>query len=100
MYEEQLQREYEGQYNLEYNANEHESSSTPNVPSLAPEHWLCDQCSSDATCEKGICVCKDRYTGDGIECTYGCPQGYVWNVDKCDEIDTGLLDENDEGKVT
>lgn len=106
-YEEQLQREYEQRSSYDHapneygseqnsNSNQHESSSAPNVPSLAPDHWLCDQCSSDAICQQGICVCKNGFNGDGTECTYNCPNGYVWNVDKCEEIET---DDNDEGII-
>lgn len=56
---------------------------TPNIPSLAPEHWLCDQCSEHAECFKGVCVCKSGWTGNGVECTYNCPPDFEWSVDRC-----------------
>lgn len=58
-------------------------ATTPNIPSLAPEHWLCDQCSDNAECLQGVCVCKNGWNGDGIECLYNCPAEYVWSVDRC-----------------
>lgn len=56
---------------------------TPNIPSLAPEHWLCDQCSEHSECFQGVCVCKSGWTGNGIECNYNCPPEYVWSIDRC-----------------
>lgn len=29
---------------------------------------VCDNCSSNATCEEGVCVCKPGYSGDGMMC--------------------------------
>ena len=29
----------------------------------------CSECSDDATCEKGKCVCKEGFGGDGKTCT-------------------------------
>lgn len=29
---------------------------------------VCNNCSKDATCEEGMCVCKQGYRGDGIIC--------------------------------
>lgn len=28
----------------------------------------CDNCSSNATCPEGVCVCKPGYSGDGMMC--------------------------------
>lgn len=59
---------------------------TPNIPGLAPEHWLCDQCSEYARCEQGVCICKDGWNGNGFECSYNCPDESFWNVDRCQPI--------------
>lgn len=69
--------------------------STPNIPGLAPEAFLCDQCSEHADCNKGICVCRNGWRGDGIECTYACPDDSVWNIDRCELINPNS--EEDEG---
>lgn len=60
--------------------------STPNIPSLAPGHWLCDQCSEHADCVQGVCVCRNGWNGDGIECSYNCQDDSVWNIDRCEPI--------------
>lgn len=43
----------------------------------------CDQCSEQANCFNGVCVCNDGWQGDGIECVLNCPVDYTWNVDRC-----------------
>ena len=70
--------------------------STPNIPGLAPEHWLCDQCSEHADCIQGVCVCKNGWNGNGIECTYNCHDDSVWNIDRCEPISANS--EEEEGK--
>lgn len=55
--------------------------STPNL-----EHWLCDQCSEHADCVQGVCVCRNGWNGDGIECAYNCQDDSVWNIDRCEPI--------------
>lgn len=60
--------------------------SSPDIPALAPEHWLCDQCSEHAECTRGVCVCRNGWNGNGIECTYNCPDEFVWNIDRCEAI--------------
>lgn len=62
------------------------TDSTPIIPGLAPEHWLCDQCSEHADCTKGVCVCRNGWNGDGIECAYNCQDDSVWNIDRCEPI--------------
>lgn len=64
---------------------------------VAPEHWLCDQCSEQAECNQGVCVCKNGWNGDGIECAYNCPDDYVWNIDRCEPINSNS-EEDEEGK--
>lgn len=68
-------------------------STTPNIPSLAPEHWLCDQCSPYADCNQGICQCRGGWHGDGVQCVRICPEGY----DAVDAECIPLSDEDDEG---
>ncbi|KAG4067397.1 hypothetical protein HA402_011951, partial [Bradysia odoriphaga] len=66
-------------------SNLHSSESTvqPDPTLTTPEHYQCDQCSDRANCLNGVCVCAEGYTGDGIVCTYNCPNEYVWNGDTC-----------------
>lgn len=71
------------------------ASPTPSMPGLAPEHWLCDQCSEHADCNQGVCVCRNGWNGDGIECAYNCPDESVWDVDHCSPI--GASSEEEEG---
>lgn len=71
--------------------------STPNIPSLAPEDWLCDQCSEQADCIRGICVCKNGWNGNGFECSYNCRDDSVWNIDRCEPLGTNSEDE--EGNI-
>lgn len=66
------------------------ASTTPNIPSLAPERWLCDQCSEFADCFQGICQCRYGWIGDGVRCARVCPDGYVPTEDEC------VLPEDDE----
>lgn len=70
------------------------TDSTPSIPALAPEHWLCDQCSEHADCHQGVCVCKNGWNGDGIECVYNCPDEYVWNIDRCEVINSNSEEED------
>lgn len=70
--------------------------STPNIPGLAPEHWLCDQCSEHADCIQGVCVCKNGWNGNGVECIYNCQDDSVWNIDRCEPISANS--EEEEGK--
>lgn len=59
---------------------------TPNFPGLAPEEYLCDQCSENARCENGVCICKDGWNGNGFECLYNCPDESFWNDGRCEPI--------------
>lgn len=59
------------------------SSTTPNIPSLAPEHWLCDQCAENANCYQGVCECREGWQGDGFRCVAKCTDGYVWDSEQC-----------------
>lgn len=68
---------------IETDSQSSEIAPTPNVPSLAPEHWLCDQCSDNADCFQGVCQCRQGWTGDGFECSPNCPEDLVWSVDRC-----------------
>lgn len=68
----------------------------PNIPALAPNHWLCDQCSEHAYCDQGVCVCRSGWNGNGIECVYNCPDEYVWNIDRCVPIVPNADDEESE----
>lgn len=68
----------------------------PNIPALAPNHWLCDQCSEHADCNQGVCVCRSGWNGNGIECVYNCPDEYVWNIDRCIPIVSNSDDEESE----
>lgn len=70
------------------------SDSTPSIPGLAPEHWLCDQCSEHADCNQGVCVCRNGWNGDGIECMYNCPDDSVWDIDRCVPISAGSEEED------
>lgn len=47
------------------------------------DKWYCDQCSDNAECFQGVCVCKNGWNGDGIECSYNCPADFVWSIDRC-----------------
>ena len=29
---------------------------------------ICENCSQNATCKEGQCVCKEGYTGNGVTC--------------------------------
>lgn len=69
------------------------ASPSPNVPSLAPDHWLCDQCSQHAECNRGICTCRPGYRGDGTVCDSVCAEGDVWAVDRCQPAYTDVDDE-------
>lgn len=73
------------------------TDSTPSIPGLAPEPWLCDQCSEHADCIKGVCICRNGWNGDGIECAYNCRDFEVWNFDRCDPINSGS--DEDESKL-
>lgn len=69
--------------------------ATPSIPGLAPEHWLCDACSEHADCNQGVCVCRNGWNGDGIECVYNCQDDSVWDIDRCIPIPANS--EEDEG---
>lgn len=69
------------------------ASPSPNVPSLAPDHWLCDQCSQHAECNRGICTCRPGFRGDGTVCESVCGDGDVWAVDRCQPSYTDVDDE-------
>ncbi|XP_031633983.1 nidogen [Contarinia nasturtii] len=69
---------------------------TPNIPGLAPEHWLCDQCSEHADCIRGVCVCKNGWNGNGVECVYNCRDDSVWNIDRCELINVNSEEEEAE----
>lgn len=64
-------------------ASDTTESTTPSIPSLAPEHWLCDQCAPNAVCNQGICQCLAGWHGDGVQCTRQCPNGYENVEDEC-----------------
>lgn len=68
--------------------------STPNIPGLAPEHWLCDQCSEHADCVQGVCICRNGWNGDGIECVYNCQDDSVWTIDRCIPINSDEEESN------
>lgn len=68
----------------------------PKFPALAPNHWLCDQCSEHADCNQGVCICRSGWNGNGIECVYNCPDEYVWNIDRCIPIVSNADDEESE----
>lgn len=45
--------------------------------------WSCEQCSEHAECLQGVCVCKNGWNGDGVDCNYNCEADSVWNIDRC-----------------
>lgn len=61
---------------------------------VVTEKWFCDQCSDNAECFQGVCVCKNGWNGDGYECVYNCPSDFVWSVDRCAPITTSDEDES------
>lgn len=70
--------------------------SLPTIPPiiLSDNNWNCaGQCSANAQCIQGVCVCNNGWNGDGIECIYNCPTDYVWSIDKCSPISN--VDEED-----
>lgn len=69
------------------------ASPSPNVPSLAPDHWLCDQCSQYAECNRGICTCRPGFRGDGTVCDSVCAEGDAWIVDRCQPTYSDVDDE-------
>lgn len=56
----------------------------------------CDNCSSNATCPEGVCVCNPGYSGDGMICipdgkfssSYMCECIILFHISKaaCDNI--------------
>lgn len=76
------------------------TDSTPSIPALAPEAWLCDQCSEHADCVSGVCICRNGWNGDGIECVYNCRDSEVWNIDRCEPINSGSDEEESELTTT
>lgn len=70
------------------------TDTTPSIPALALEHWLCDQCSEHADCNQGVCICRNGWNGNGIECNYNCQDDSVWNIDRCEPINPNLDEED------
>lgn len=70
-----------------------ESSEGKNIGELLPENLPCNQCSQNAECFNNVCVCKNGWSGDGIECYYNCQYDSVWSVDRCVSINTEDVDE-------
>lgn len=79
---------------------EESESITTELPDLTTssgvvvtERWVCDQCSDNAECFQGVCICKNGWNGDGYECNYNCPSDFVWSIDRCVSISTSDEDE-------
>lgn len=67
------------------------STTTSGV--VVTEKWFCDQCSDNAECFQGVCVCKNGWNGDGYDCIYNCPADFVWSIDRCVPINTSEEEE-------
>lgn len=67
--------------------------TTVSADVVVTEKWVCDQCSDNAECFQGVCICKNGWNGDGYECNYNCPSDFVWSIDRCVSISISDEDE-------
>lgn len=76
------------------------TATTYSAGVVVTEKWLCDQCSDNAECFQGVCVCKNGWNGDGYDCIYNCPADFVWSIDRCAPISSSDEDERKRFRAT